>query len=102
MRQRGHCHPLALAGACCAMLLCASARAEMGVAIGISPTAYPELVPVPGYPVYYDPRADSNYFFYDGEYWVYTDDTWYASSWYNGPWQRVGSEDVPLFRKEPR
>jgi hypothetical protein len=52
---------------------------------------------VPGYPVYYAPRASSNYFFYDGLYWVYADDNWYESSWYNGPWELVGPEYVPFF-----
>ncbi len=68
-----------------------------GVSIGINMPAYPELVQVPGYPVYYDPRADSNYFFYDGMYWVYQGDNWYASSWYNGPWYQVEPMHVPLF-----
>ena len=68
-----------------------------GVSIGINVPAYPELVVVPGYPVYYAPRLRSNYFFYDGMYWVYVDDNWYASSWYNGPWALVGPEFVPLF-----
>ena len=68
-----------------------------GVSIGINFPLYPELVQVPGYPVYYAPRMDSNYFFYDGMYWVYQSDNWYASSWYNGPWGLVGPEVVPLF-----
>jgi len=68
-----------------------------GVSIGINVPAYPELVVVPGYPVYYAPRLHSNYFFYDGMYWVYADDNWYASSWYNGPWALVGPEFVPVF-----
>jgi hypothetical protein len=68
-----------------------------GVQIGVNVPVYPELVQVPGYPVYYDPRASVNYFFYDGAYWVYQGDNWYASSWYNGPWQVVGREQVPLF-----
>jgi hypothetical protein len=68
-----------------------------GVSIGINLPLYPELVPVPGYPVYYAPRLNSNYFFYDGMYWVYQGDNWYASSWYNGPWGLVGPEVVPLF-----
>lgn len=68
-----------------------------GVSIGINVPAYPELVPIPGYPVYYAPRLGSNYFFYDGMYWVYDGDNWYASSWYNGPWELVGPEAVPLF-----
>jgi hypothetical protein len=58
---------------------------------------YPELVPVQGYPVYYAPGVNGNYFFYDGMYWVYENDNWYASSWYNGPWGYVEPEVVPLF-----
>jgi hypothetical protein len=65
--------------------------------IGVSVSAYPDLVQVPGYPVYYAPRMSSNYFFYDGMYWVYQRDNWYASSWYNGPWGMVAPEYVPLF-----
>jgi len=68
-----------------------------GVSIGINLPAYPNLVQVPGYPVYYDPRLNSNYFFYDGLYWVYWSDNWYASSWYNGPWRVVAPAYVPLF-----
>ena len=68
-----------------------------GVSIGINLPLYPELVRVPGYPVYYAPRLHSNFFFYDGMYWVYQGDNWYASTWYNGPWTLVGPEFVPLF-----
>jgi len=88
------------------MLLCSitSATAQLsvgigfpGVSIGINVPAYPQLVAVPGYPVYYAPQINSNYFFYDGMYWVYQGDNWYASSWYNGPWAAVYPESVPLF-----
>lgn len=68
-----------------------------GVSIGINMPAYPRLVRVPGYPVYYAPSASANYFFYDGLYWVYRDDTWYHSVWYNGPWQSAEPTAVPLF-----
>jgi len=68
-----------------------------GVRIGINVPVYPQLVPVPGYPVYYAPQLGANYFFYDGMYWVYQGDDWYASSWYNGPWGRVRPEVVPVF-----
>jgi hypothetical protein len=68
-----------------------------GVSIGINVPLFPELVRVPGYPVYYAPRLQSNFFFYDGMYWVYQGDNWYASSWYNGPWGLVAPEDVPVF-----
>jgi hypothetical protein len=90
------------------MLLCSatSAQAQIsvgigiglpGINIGINVPAYPQLVQVPGYPVYYAPRMNSNYFFYDGLYWVYQGENWYASSWYNGPWQLTGPEYVPLY-----
>ncbi len=67
------------------------------VSIGINLPIYPELVVVPGYPVYYAPREEANFFFYDGMYWVYQDDYWYMSSWYNGPWWLMDPEDVPVF-----
>jgi len=88
------------------MLLCSVASAAVqvsigiglpGVRIGINLPLFPELVRVPGYPVYYAPRLRSNFFFYDGMYWVYQRDSWYASSWYNGPWWLVAPDDVPLF-----
>jgi hypothetical protein len=68
-----------------------------GVSIGINQPVFPQLVPVPGYPVYYAPSMNANYFFYDGMYWVYQNDDWYASSWYNGPWDFVEPMYVPLF-----
>lgn len=68
-----------------------------GVSIGINLPVYPELVLVPGYPVYYAPRMEANYFFYDGMYWIYAEDNWYASYWYNGPWDVVYPEYVPLY-----
>lgn len=74
-----------------------SSIAQVNVSIGINIPVYPQLVRVPGYPVYYAPQLDSNYFFYDGMYWVYADDNWYASTWYNGPWELVAPDFVPLF-----
>ncbi|HEY6353905.1 MAG TPA: hypothetical protein VIY30_05400, partial [Burkholderiaceae bacterium] len=68
-----------------------------GVQIGINVPAYPELQPVPAYPVYYAPGLPANYFFYDGLYWVYVNDSWYSSSWYNGPWDVVEPVVVPVF-----
>lgn len=47
-----------------------------GFSIGINVPSYPNLVRMPGYPVYYAPGVDSNYFFYDGVYWVFRDDIW--------------------------
>jgi len=67
------------------------------VSIGIDFPVYPEFVRVPNYPVYYAPHANSNVFYYDGLYWVYNRDRWYASTWYNGPWGEVAPEGVPYF-----
>lgn len=67
------------------------------VSIGINLPLYPQLVPVPGYPVYYAPGVQTNYFFYDGMYWVYQDDYWYTSSWYNGPWSIVDPIALPVY-----
>lgn len=75
----------------------APALAQFSVSIGINLPALPQLQLVPGYPVYYAPQLGKNYFFYDGAYWVYEDDRWYASDWYNGPWRGVDPEFVPLY-----
>ena len=83
------------------MLLCPLAFAEEqisfgfstpGISIGINMPAYPDLILVPGMPVYCDPRVEANYFFYDGLYWVHQND-----DWYDAPWGFVGPEAVPLF-----
>jgi len=68
-----------------------------GVSIGVNVGTYPELVQIPGYPVYYAPQLSANYFFYDGMYWVYDGDNWYTSAWYDGPWQLVAPVAVPLY-----
>ena len=54
-----------------ALLLCASAPAQAlsfsfgsaDFSIGFNVPSYPELVPIPGYPAYYAPNLDANYFF---------------------------------------
>jgi hypothetical protein len=81
------------------MMACtaSAALADVHVSIGFSLPAYPRLVPVPGYPVYYAPSVNSNYFFYDGLYWVLNGDNWYQSSWYNGPWVAVNPLYVPAY-----
>lgn len=67
------------------------------VQINLGVPVYPELIAIPDYPVYYAPQLQSNYFFYDGLYWVYEPDDWYASSGYNGPWGRVDRYAIPDF-----
>lgn len=65
--------------------------------ISISLSTYPNMVRVPGYPVYYASGLNSNYFFYDGLYWIFETDRWYSSSWYNGPWMMVDPDFIPLY-----
>lgn len=74
-----------------------SANAAVSVNIGINLPTYPRLVPVPGYPVYYAPGVNSNFFFYDGLYWVFDGENWYDSRWYNGPWTVVDPFYVPSY-----
>ena len=89
-----------------ALLLCTAAPAEAQISVGIGVPSLdigihlpglPSLSIVPASPVYYAPRVNSNFFFYDGMYWVYQDDNWYSSSWYNGPWAAVDPDIVPEF-----
>jgi hypothetical protein len=87
---------------CCCLFSPAPAQINIDVGvpsagIGLHIQQYPRLVPVPRYPVYYAPRLDSNLFFYDGQYWVFAQDNWYASNWYDGPWVLVPPETVPDF-----
>jgi hypothetical protein len=84
--------------------VCGSATAQISIEVGLPSIrigvrlgGYPDLVAVPGYPVYYAPQLDSNLFFYDGLYWVYAQDRWYSSSWYDGPWDLMEPEAVPYF-----
>jgi hypothetical protein len=77
--------------------LVAPATAQVSVSIGINVPVYPQLVRVPGYPVYYAPGLGANFFFYDGMYWVYESDNWYTSAWYNGPWTLVDPFFVPVY-----
>lgn len=93
-----------LVGFCLSMCLVEAAPAQVSigiglpnVSIGINLPVYPNLVRVPGYPVYYAPRVNANYFFYDGMYWVFLNDVWYASAWYNGPWHVVAPDVLPYY-----
>jgi hypothetical protein len=84
------------------VLLCVLFPAPSGadairMSIGVDLFDYPEMELIPGYPVYYAPQLQMNYFFYDGKYWVFQDDNWYESSWYDGPWWLVDPDDVPDF-----
>ncbi len=88
---------LALSRVATAQLRIGVGVALPGVRIGINVPAYPNLIPIPGYPVYYAPGLEDNLFFYDGLYWVYTLESWYYSTWYDGPWYLVQPDWVPVF-----
>ena len=78
------------------LLLPASAFSQVHISIGVNLPAYPTLQRIPNYPVYYAPGVKTNYFFYDGMYWIFQGGEWHASAWYNGPWQRVDRLEVPV------
>jgi len=88
---------LAVAGLAPAAAQVGVAISSPGVSIGINVPTYPTLVRVPEYPVYYAPGLPTNYFFYDGLYWVFQGDGWYQSTWYNGPWYPVPPDAVPVY-----
>ncbi len=77
------------------LALCTVPAGAAEISVGVDISEYPELALVPDYPVYYAPAVGANYFFYDGDFWMYQDDNWYRSPWYDGPWERVAAEDVP-------
>jgi hypothetical protein len=68
-----------------------------GLSIGMNMPVYPQYQRIPNYPVYYAPQSGFNLFFYDGMYWAFQNDNWYASSWYNGPWGMVPPRYVPAY-----
>ncbi len=93
---------LIVLGALAGSVTAADAQVSIGIGfqsanIGFSLSTYPDFAVVPGYPVYYAPQVQANLFFYDGMYWAYQNDNWYTSAWYNGPWDYIDPEFVPLF-----
>ena len=97
MRRTAIVFSVLLAEVCTAETRVSVGFSQPGISIGINFSEFPELQLVPGSPVYYSPRGNTNYFFYDGEYWVYRGDRWYASDWYNGPWDVAEPEYVPIY-----
>ena len=70
--------------------------AQVHVNIGINVPAPPPLVVIPSTPIQYAPNVDGNYFFYGGEYYVFTNGQWYVSPGYNGPWVVLAPEFIPM------
>jgi hypothetical protein len=71
------------------------AQAAVHINIGINVPGPPQLVAIPGAPVLYAPEVPTNYFFYGGRYYVFTNGVWYVSRGYNGPWAALGPQYVP-------
>ena len=69
----------ALAAAAFVLAAIFPAAAQEYYDIGVDLPQYPEMQPVEDSPVYYAPGVDSNYFYYDGQYWDYSNDAWYTS-----------------------
>ena len=57
--------------------------------------APPQLVVVPGMPVYYAPSLSVNFFAYGGRYYTYHNGAWFGATAYGGPWGFIAVERVP-------
>jgi hypothetical protein len=71
-------------------------QGQVSMSIGINLPAPPSFVVVPGTPVAYAPTVPANYFFYGGQYYVFTGGAWYTGPGYNGPWVAVAPAYIPL------
>lgn len=72
-----------------------TAQSQVSVNIGINLPGPPALVVVPETPVMYAPSVGANYFFYGGQYFVFTSGAWYVGAGHNGPWMVLAPEFVP-------
>ncbi len=74
------------------LLAVESARAhDLSISIGTPP----ELMVVPGTPVYYAPALPNNYFVYGGRYYVFQNGGWFYAPAYDGPWTIISVKKVP-------
>jgi hypothetical protein len=79
-----------------ALVLAGPADAQVRVDIGINLPAPPHFAVVPGVStVRYAPTAPGNFFFYGGQYWVYSPGGWHVSRRHDGPWIFVAPQFVP-------
>ena len=63
--------------------------------VNIQIGAPPQLVVVPGTPVYQAPAVPYNYFSYGGQYYVFHNGSWYFGPTFNGPWAVIAIQFVP-------
>jgi hypothetical protein len=76
----------------------ASAGVNVNINIGPPPIVVsepPEVVMVPGSPVFFVPIPDIDVFFYSGYWWSPRGSQWYRARAYNGPWGVVNKRHVP-------
>ena len=71
------------------------ARAQTSVNIGLHLGSEPPLAAVPESPVMYAPTVNGNFFFYQGEYFIFRKGAWYMAPRHDGPWAAVAPEYVP-------
>lgn len=88
---------LAQAPAAQAQVIVGGSVQAPGIGFSLNLASAPQMVQVPGYPVYVAPEVNANLFFYSGRYWAFQNDQWYASPGYDGPWRYVALLDVPAF-----
>lgn len=84
-----------LASVLCGLLLAAPALAGVSINVGLGipipvpvvvVPAPPQVVVIPGTPVYYAPGLNVDVFFYSGYWWTPYQGYWYRSPYYSGPW----------------
>jgi hypothetical protein len=74
---------------------------RIGIDLGVpSPppvvlAAPPQLVVVPGSPVFYAPGVSINFFAYGGRYFSFHEGAWFVAATYGGPWVTIGPGKVP-------
>ena len=71
------------------------AWAQTSVNIGLQLGSAPPLAAVPESSVMYGPTVNGNFFFYQGEYYVFRKGAWYMAPRHDGPWAAVAPEYVP-------
>jgi hypothetical protein len=71
---------------------------KINIGLGVPPivlTAPPQLVVVPGTPVFYAPDVSANLFLYKGRYYTVANGVWSRAPAYNGPWAVIQIGQVP-------
>lgn len=78
------------------------ARGDVNVGINVGTpapppviVAPPQLVVVPGTPVYFVPSAAFNVFVFGGKYYSFHNGVWFLASGHKGPWKVIALESVP-------